>query len=366
MTAAAVRASVLVGPEQIVLDSLPRPRLVGNDLLVRVVKCGVCGSDPGFFRGKWALPYPTILGHEIAGVVADAGPGGLEHHEVELGDSVVLEYPIRCGACWYCLTGDYRLCDQGLGYGGPISAAQEPGLWGGYAEYVYAGPGSLVHAVPDGVAPEVALLACAVVANGIRWVQTVGGAQIGDHVLVLGPGPQGLAAVVAAVEAGAAAVTVVGLSRDERRLELARRLGATRVVLADQEDVAAAVAHEGGGHLADLAIDVAGASGTLATAVDCVRKLGTIVLAGMTGYQSTELVGDRLIDKEITIRGVNTHDMRAVAPALRLLAAGRYPLEDLVTHIYPLEAAEEAIVCAEGGLAAERPVKVVIDPAVGG
>jgi alcohol dehydrogenase len=356
-----VRAAVLTNVGEIELRQFRVPPLTGSDLLIRVERCGICGSDPGYYRGKWPVPHPVILGHEPVGVVVAAGPGGEVAHRVQIGDRVVVEFPIRCGSCHYCLIGEYRLCERGLGYGGPVSCADEPWLWGSYSEYVYAGAGSMVHRVPDNVTPDVAILACAVLGNGIRWVRQVGGASIGDTVVVLGPGPQGLAAVIAARESGAAHIVCVGLERDAIRLSMASELGADMLLRADTEDPVVAIRDLTDGRMADLVIDVTGSTGGLASAVRIVKKMGKVVAAGMSGYKSVSLIMDDVIEREVTIQGVNSHDLRAVGPALQLLGRGGYPFSRLISHVYPLDAAREAILCAEGSLT-ESPIKVVIDP----
>jgi alcohol dehydrogenase len=358
-----VKAAVLEEPERLRLRNLERPVPRDLGLLIRVEKCGICGSDPGYYRGRFPAAYPAVLGHEIVGIVDAVGPGAEDLHHVSVGDRVVIEFPIRCGKCWYCLTGDYRLCDAGLGYGGPLSIDVPPALWGGYAEYVYAGAESIVHRVPNGLAPELALLACAVLGNGIRWVRSAGGVTIGDSVLILGPGPQGLAATIAAREAGAATIIVAGLRQDEKWLDMATRLGATSTVTVDQDDLLSSVLNTTNGVLCDVVIDVTGSARSLPTALVAVRKLGTVVLAGMNGFRNVEFVQDLLVEKEVRLQGVNSHDMRTAIPALKLLASGKYPFSELITHTYSLAAAEEALLCAEGKAGdGKQAIKVVIDP----
>jgi alcohol dehydrogenase len=222
-----VMGAVLHGPHDLRIEKVRAGTLHGNDMFVRVLGCGVCGSDAGLLAGKIPASYPAIIGHEIVGTVAQMGEGAEERHGVALGDMVVIEFPIRCGTCDQCLGGDYRLCEKAAGYGGPVSISTPPGLWGGMAETVYVSPHSKVHLVPDGLRPEIALLACAVLGNGIRWTVTLGGASVGTSVVILGAGPQGLACVVAAREAGCEAVVCVGRSTSSHRLSVATRLGAT-------------------------------------------------------------------------------------------------------------------------------------------
>jgi len=274
---------------------------------------------------------------------------------------VVLEFPIRCDACHYCRTGDYRLCDLARGYGGPVSMVEPPHLWGGMGERVYLSPGSNAHRVPDGLAPELAVLACAVLGNGVRWTAQLGAAGVGESVVVLGCGPQGLSCVVAAAEAGAAQVVGVGRASSEHRMELATALGATATARSDVDDPVAAILAAAGGEPADLVVDTTGAVDGLALAVALARKGGRVVLAGQSGAATQPFPADVAVEREITVVGANSHDTRAVGPALGILASGRYPFEALITHRVPLAEARRGIELIRDPAA--RAVKVLVDPA---
>jgi alcohol dehydrogenase len=357
-----INAMVLEAPSRVAMREIDWPQMVGNDLLIRVERCGICGSDTGLYRGKFDIPYPTILGHEIAGIVESVGPGGEEWHRVNVGDRVVLEFHMRCGTCRYCLTGDYRVCQQGRGYGGSVPLAVSPGLWGGYAEYVYAGPEAMVHRVPDGMSADLATLACAVMGNAIRWVCQVGGASVGDTVAIVGPGPQGLAATIAAREGGAERIIVVGLSSDAKRLAFARRLGATSTVASDETNVADTVAGLTDGRMADVVLEATGSTAGMGLAVSVGGRLSRVVAAGNNGSKKIPIVMDDVIEREIAILGVNSHDMRATEPALKLIGAGKYPFDEFISGVYPLTAAREALAWMEGTERRSRPIKVVLDP----
>jgi alcohol dehydrogenase len=324
----------------------------------------MCGSDPHWFRGKSLLDYPVILGHEIVGMVEEAGPGGTPHHGVEIGTQVVIEYPIRCGRCWYCLNGAYRHCvkGKGLGYGSLLPTSTWPSLWGGYAELVYVGSGSVVHAVPPSVPPSLAFLACAVLGNGIRWLRGVGAASIGETAVIFGPGPQGVGALIAALESGCSPVVVVGAPRDQARLRLMTALGAHVTLVSGEDDVIETIRDLTKGRMADVAIDVTGNERVAPEALRSVGRLGRVVVAGVNGLRSTPLVLDDLVDREIALLGVNTHQAPAAEAALRVIASGRYPLERLITHRYRLENIEEALRCAGGELPDQEPMKVVVYP----
>jgi alcohol dehydrogenase len=346
------------------LAEFPYPVLQGNDLLVRVEACGMCGSDPHWYRAKSPLRYPVILGHEIVGIVEEAGPGGTEHHGVEVGTRVVVEYPIKCGRCWYCLNGAYRHCveGKGLGYGSLIPTTTWPSLWGGYAEFVYVGSGSVVHSVPPSVPASTAFLACAVLGNGIRWLRGVGAASIGETAVIFGPGPQGIGALIAALEAGCSPVVAIGAPLDRARLSLMKELGAHVTLVWEEDDVIDEIRDLTNGRMADVAIDVTGNQSVAPEAVRSVGRLGRVVVAGVNGLHATSFVLDDLVDREITLFGVNTHQAPAAEAALRVIASGRYPLDRLITHRYRLDDIEEALRCAGRELSDQDPMKVVVHP----
>jgi alcohol dehydrogenase len=352
-------AAVLHGVGDLRVEEVAPGPLTGDDGWIDVERCGVCGSDAGLLAGKIPATYPAVVGHEIVGVVAELGPGGAERHGVAVGDRVVLEFPMRCGQCAECVAGRYRLCSRARGYGGPVSVTEAPGLWGGMAERVYLSPQSVVHRVPDGVGPDVAALACAVLGNGVRWTVQLGGAGLGSSVVVLGCGPQGLACAAAARAAGATNVVAVGRRSSEHRMEIARLLGATATTRSDIDDPTAAVVDALGGGRADLVVDTTGAIEGALLGVPMVRTGGTLVVAGQSGAPSHPVDLDQLVEREITLVGANSHDTAAVLPALDILAADRFPFEAMVTHRRPLAAAREAIDLIRDPSA--RAVKVLVD-----
>ena len=352
-------SAVLIGPRQIEIQRFAIPEVGHDDGVLEIEVTGVCGSDVQHFKFGYA---PVILGHEIVGRIADLGPGAEDVWAVRRGDRVVVETTFGCGSCGECRGGYYRLCKIMRGYGGRIKCDRPPYLWGGYGQYVYLPRTARIHKIPDTLSAEVAVLVCAVLGNGIRWLRTVGGVSIGDTAVVVGPGPQGLAATVAAKEAGAKNIVVVGLARDEARLAMAKRLGATHTVAADQEDPRLLVAGLTDGQMADVVIDVTNSATSPALALDVVRTMGTLVLAGGKSNEPSLLMTDEITAKEITIRGVNTHDSTSVRQSLSIAESGRYPLDEIVSHRFPLSDAERAILTLAGEIPTDGLIKIVMYP----
>lgn len=359
----ATTSAVLVTREAFELRDFPIPEIGGDDGLLRMELAGVCGSDVLHWGGHSAVSrnLPAILGHEVVGRIEHVGRHAANRWGVAAGDRVIVEASFGCGLCDLCLRGSYQMCSAGQGYGGRISASVPPHLWGAYGQHLYLPPRARVHPIDDAISPEVGVVIGAVLANGVRWVQTIGGAAIGDTVVVFGPGPQGLAAVIAARAAGAERIIVVGLIGDEARLAFARDCGATDTLTFDQHTVDA-IAELTGGRLADVVIDVTGSANSPTVAAETVRPLGTLVMAGSTAAASVKLPWNELVRKEVRAQGVNSHDHTAVRAAIALAASGRYPLERMVTHRFPLTAAGDALRLISNSNG-ERVIKAVIDPA---
>ena len=357
-----VWAAVAVARRQMELQEFALPDIGEEDGLLRVEMCGVCGSDPRIFSWTDGSRFPLILGHELVGFVEAVGSRAAARWGVAAGDRVIVEHLFGCGHCRWCLVGEYRFCLEQQGYGGPTPCSVPPHLWGAYSQYMYLAPNARVHRISADVPAQAAAMTCANIGNGLRWVRTVGGAAIGDTVVVVGPGGQGLAAVLAAREAGAARIVALGLSRDEHRLALAREFGATDTVNLEEEDAVGAVEALTDGALADVVVDVTGATASLGLALELARPLGTVVVGSNTGAQEARLVASLMPVKELRVQGVNSHDTAAVRAAIKVVESGRYPIEKMVTHRFSLEEAETAVRAAGGEIELEGFVKGVIVP----
>ena len=357
------RAAVLESPRRISIQEFNIPQIGPNDGLLKVEMAGVCGSDPKFYHGLSQINTPIILGHEILGHIEEVGEQAAQRWRVKKGDRVIVEANIRCGNCYYCLTGNYHLCQRGMGFGTRLSTQVTPSLWGAYSEYMYLHSEAEVHKISEGVPAEAAVLTSAVIANGIQWVRLLAGATIGDCVVIQGAGQQGISATVAARESGATPVIVTGLSRDSQRLALCREFGAHHTINVEKEDVTAKVSEITGGRMADVVVDVTGSPQALQKSLDLVRPKGTILAAGLTGSETlTPLLIDKIVHKEIRLQGARSKGAAAVLSAIKLVEARKYPWERIVSHHYPLEKAEEALQAVGGDLKDIYPTKAVIVP----
>ena len=238
----------------------------------------------------------------------------------------------------------------------------KPSLWGGYAEYMYLDPHTVMHKVSKSIPAEQAVMFNPLGA-GIRWAVQMPGTTIGDTVAILGPGQRGLASVIACKEAGAGKIIVTGLARDKRKLELAAEFGATHAINVEEQDPVRAVREITGGKGADVVVDVAAYStSTVGQAIDMVKRGGTVMLAGVKTKPVPELASDKIIFKEIRVQGALGVDFRGYAPAIKIIESGRYPLEKMHTHTMPLAQAERAINMLAGNIPGEEAIHIVLKP----
>ena len=338
------KSAVLVDKRRIEIQEFPLPEIREDDGLLRVEITGVCGSDFPVYTGEEfeRTPPPVILGHEIVGRVERVGAKAAERWNVTAGDRVAMEEFVPCGNCYYCLTGSYNHCRGRPMILGHVPTTTVPALWGGYGEYLYLDPRCVLYKLSETVPTEVAHLFLSM-ANGVRWVQTDGGARIGSTVAILGPGHEGMACIVAAKEAGASCVIVTGLAADAGRLATARELGADYTINIEAEDAVQRVREITNGDMADTVVNVtASAPEAVEQAIEIVGRRGTIVQAGVA-RSPAEISIDTVLRKEVTLKGTRAHLMADLQKGIQVLESGKYPLEIICTHQFPIEETEQAI-----------------------
>ena len=361
------RCIVQTGVRSLELRELPLPSRLGPDeALLRVEACGICGSDYEQYQGVMPnLPFPLIPGHEPVGTIVEIGELAAQRWGVAQGDRVVVESLLPCGFCRQCRGGEYRLCSgrRGLSGYGYLSIDSPPGLWGGYSEYLYLDPHTVLHPISRDISPELATLFNPLGA-GFRWAHQVPGTKVGDTIVILGPGQRGLASVIAAREAGASTIIVSGLSADEKKLALAREFGAHHTIDVERENIVQQVREFTDGAMADIVVDVSAyANEPVTQAIDVARRGGTVILAGLKGPKPVEgFFNDRVVAKELRIQGVFGVDFKAYEPAIRLIESGKYPLEKMHTHTLPLEEAERALQILAREIPGEEAIHIALVP----
>ena len=340
-------ASVVTGPNSAEVRELPMPQVRDDAALLRVDAAGICGSDIRMFASEGR---ERILGHENYGTIVEIGPLARERWGVTEGDRVVVEEYLPCGHCAFCRGNDFRLCDdcdpflnkEPRRFGStPIDVV--PGLWGGYSQYLYLDPRSILHRVTKD-APSRHLAMSLPIGNGFEWAYFEGRAGPGQTVVVFGPGQQGLGCVLGAKEAGATCVIVIGRERDVERLDAARALGADHAFALEGHDAVDEVRRLTNGEMADVVIDTAaGSAATVVPALEMLRKRGRLCSPTAVPEGIDHLPLRLVTSKCLNLKGVRGHSFDAVEMAIDLITSGRYPLDKMATHAFGLEDVGKAI-----------------------
>jgi L-iditol 2-dehydrogenase len=326
------------------LQEMPKPEIGPNELLVKVIASGICGSDVmEWYRIKRA---PLVLGHEIAGDIVEIGPRVKKY---KVGQRVFVSHHVPCMKCRYCLAGHTSTCDT----------LRTTNFYpGGFAEYIRVPEINLEHGVyvlpkeltyDDGAFIEP--LACVV--RGFKLCRF----KPGSTVLVLGSGIAGLLNIKLAKAYGAEKIIATDLSN--YRLDAARRFGAD-VVLDASKDVPRLVREANGGRRADLVIVCAGSIGAIDQAFASVDRGGTILLFAppMPGTNVPVPFGDLWKD-EITVTMTYAGSPDDIKDAIELLWTKKVIVSDMITHRFGLADAGKGF---ELAAKAGESIKVIIEP----
>jgi threonine dehydrogenase-like Zn-dependent dehydrogenase len=316
-----MRAAFCREPGKIAVEEAPVPTPGPGEVLLKVSRCGICGSDLHWYHG--GIPIPHVCpGHEICAHVAEVGAGV---KGVKPGDRVAVEGIRTCGVCAYCRSSDYELC-RNVGMIGMT-------VPGGFADYLLNTERHLF-AVPKEVDDETAQLTepLAVSVHALRLANL----EMGQRVLVLGAGTIGLTAIAAARAGGAGEIFATARRPQQRAAALA--LGATRVFDPNDGELVSACFESP----IDVVVETVGdPKQTLGDAVTCVRPGGTIAILGVF-MQMPELNALFLMMKEARIVGslcYGRRDGRAdFEIALDILRRdGEQMRRHMITHRYPLD-----------------------------
>jgi L-iditol 2-dehydrogenase len=332
------------GEGNVALRERPVPKPGPGQVVLAVRAAGICGTDLHIFHDEYPTRPPVTLGHELAGEVAATGEGVSEFAP---GDRVTTEtYFHLCGVCRFCRGGQPNLCPERRSIGS--------GVDGGFAPYVLV-PARNLHRLPETLSFQAAALTepLACVVHGALELPKV---TAGDIAVVSGPGTIGLLTLQTARAAGAA-VIVLGTAADRRRLELARGLGAERVVDIDDEDPAPIVQGLTDGWGADVVMECSGAGPSALGLLAHARRGGQYAQIGLFGKPLAWDL-DQVCMKELRVTGSNASVPSAWRTALRLLGEGAVQVKPLISDIYPLAGWRDAFDRFEHRSGA----KILLDP----
>ena len=304
---------------------VPMPRPGPDEVLIRVAACGICGSDVHGYDGSSGRRIPPIImGHEAAGVIAAAGPGVSNPGEDQ---PVTFDSTIYCGECQFCRKGQVNLCErrQVLGVSTPEYRRE-----GAFAQYVVV-PSRVVHKLPASIpfaeAAMIEPLAVAVHAVSLSNLQK------GDTALVIGAGMIGLLVLQALKQAGCSQVFVSDI--DDSRLQLARDLGAAATINAKTSDAVEEIKALTNGSGVDVALEAVGSTPTVKTAIEAVRKGGSVTLIGNV-VPTVEIPLQIVVSRQIRLQG-SAASSGEYPRCIEMLANGAVNVKPLISVVAPLE-----------------------------
>lgn len=330
-----MRAAVYRGAGAIEVEQIPVPAIGPGEILVRVESCGICHTDLKKIAYDLLEP-PRVYGHETAGVVAEVGP---RVQKFAPGDRVAVFHHVPCGDCFYCQRRLYAQCPVYKKVG--VTAGFEP-AGGGFAQYVRVMDWIVergVEKIPDGVSFEQASFVEPVntCLKGIRLLDP----QPGEACAVLGQGPIGLIFTMLAVRAGA---RVMATDTMENRRRMAQRFGAELALDPHDASTISRIHAATGGRGADVVIVAASAPGIVAQAVACSRAGARILLFAQTSHQERiEVSGADICMGERTLFGSYSACIDLQREAAELVYSGALPVQELITHRYPLRDIYQAV-----------------------
>ena len=341
-----VKALVARGAgQELSVEDIDLPAPGPGEVRVRVRAAGVCHSDLSMANGTLAAPFPLVLGHEAAGVVAEVGAGV---DRVAVGDHVVLNWSPACRQCWFCSHGEPWLCATGgtpatrrgtASDGTPLNVTL--GL-GALAEEVVVAEAAVIPLPAAAPLEESALLGCAVL-TGVGAVVNTAHVRAGDTVLVIGLGGVGLSVVTAARSAGAEKVIAVDLS--DAKKDLAVAAGATHFLVSD-DTLTKGVRGLTDGRGVDHAFECVGRSATIRAAWRSTRRGGQVIVVGMGAKDDmVSLSALDIFHSARTLRSsvYGNSDPDVEVPELAsAVVSGKLDLDPLVTHRITLDEAPAA------------------------
>jgi alcohol dehydrogenase len=336
------------GPGRRAWEERPRPVLQeSTDAIVRLSTSTICGTDLHILKGDVpSVAEGRILGHEGIGVVTDVGAGV---SAFRAGDRVLISCITSCGRCDFCRKQMYSHCRRG-GWilGNTINGTQ--------AEYVrIPHADTSLHAIPADGDEEALVMLSDILPTGFECGVLNGRIQPGDNVAIVGAGPVGLAALLTARFYSPASIAVVDL--DDKRLDVARRFGATTLINSTDGDAVQRVLNLTAGQGVDVAIEAVGVPATFDICQAILAPGGRLANVGVHGVAVT-LHLEKLWDRNITIT-TRLVDTTTTPMLLKGVASGRLPARQLVTHRFALRDIMQAYETFEHA-ASEGALKVIL------
>lgn len=322
-----MKAIVYHGPGDQRLETVPDPKIQApTDVITRITTTTICGTDLHILKGDVPAVKPgTILGHEAVGIVEEVGSAITRFH---VGDKVIIPSISTCGTCEYCRRQMYGQCLTSGG--GWILGHLIDGLMAQYARVPLAD--TSLYLIPEGQRDADMVLLCDILPTGYECGVLRGNVQPGDTVVIVGAGPVGLCATLTAPLHGPS--QIISIDLDDGRLQLAQKVGATRVINPSRQNVQEEIARLTGLGV-DVAIEAVGVPQTFEMCTEIIRPGGRVANIGVHGHP-VPLHLERLWDKDVTI---TTQKLitKTLPMLLRLIQMGKLDPSPLATHTFSFE-----------------------------
>ncbi|HUL13494.1 MAG TPA: L-threonine 3-dehydrogenase [Methylococcaceae bacterium] len=325
------------------LESAPIPTVGPNEVLIKVLKTGICGTDLHILNWDgWAqrnIPVPRIIGHEFVGEIVEIGPGVTGY---AMGDRVTAEGHITCGICRNCRAGKRHLCAHAVGIGG--------GRDGAFAEYLVMPVFNLWPVHPD-IPSELAAILDPF-GNAVHCALSFD--VVGEDVLITGAGPIGITAAAVCRFIGARHIVVT--DTNDYRLGLAASLGASRTVNVARQSLQDAMRDLKMSNGFDVGLEMSGNPAAFNSMLGNMYHGGSIALLGFLP-PGTQINWDELIFKGLHLKGVYGREMFETWYKMTQLIRGGLDILPVITHRFPVDRHEEAFEVVRSGQCA----KVVLE-----
>lgn len=339
-----MKAAVFYEKNDLRIETMEKPKARCGEVLVKVMACGICGTDVHIFHGdEGAAPTPagTVLGHEFSGIVEEIGEGV---KDISVGDRVCIDPNKLCNECYYCRSGIGHFCEHMVGIGTTVN--------GGFAQYC-AVPQSQVYKISDGITYEMAAMvepvACCV--HGMDMCDI----SCGDTVAIIGGGMIGMIMLQLAKISGAGKLIMIEPVEEKR--EMAKQLGADICIDPINEDVKMVLAKNNINRVSTV-IECVGKIATIEQAIEIAGKKSTVMMFGLTApEESLSIKPFDVFKKEIVLKAsyINPYTQRR---ALELIDNGKIDISSMISAVEPLEKLSEIL----SNPALRGKGKVIINP----
>ncbi|KAA8494918.1 Erythritol/L-threitol dehydrogenase [Porphyridium purpureum] len=365
-----MRAVVCRGVRDYVVENVPIPEPGRDEILVKVLRCGICAGDAKCFEGAarfWGCPdsaqkayveTPVIPGHEFVGEIVAFGPPPVKRrsafrtgHELSVGDRVIAEQVVPCNNCLYCQKNLRHLCLPHAIFGFKTCVN------GAMAEYMIFPANALVYKIPEKMSVDEAVyiepLSCGV--HGVERAQV----ESDDVVVVSGCGAIGLG-MICYLAISKCPAEIIALDCIDERLRLAQLCGASMVLNPRKDDVVQLVKDRTGGYGCDVYLEATGSPASVTQGLKMVRKRGRFVEYSVFKEAVTTDWSEISDTLELDLLGAHCSGNEGYAKAIETLSSGKVPIESIVTHVLPLDKVVDGIHMVNSS--SDGSVKVTLDP----